>query len=94
MTQPTEADIRAACEEAGVRYQLYLDAVDGSEARGLIRALARRIAAEREAVPVSAVRGEQCKLCGTFAPKAFGASCPRPECEYRAHPTKEPTNAR
>ena len=45
-----------------------------------------------EAVPVSASLGKQCKMCGTFAPEAFGVSCPRPECEYRAHPPKEPEN--
>jgi hypothetical protein len=54
MTQPTGADIRAACEEAGVKiyhYQhhdtLFAMAID---------ALARRIAAEREAVPVGCAR--------------------------------------
>jgi len=48
MTQPTEADIRAACEEAGI---IAGDA-EGNAWRA-VTALARRIAAEREAVLVA-----------------------------------------
>lgn len=54
MTQPieTEADIRAACEEAGVAYAVYrlaLSSPVSTAFKQAILALARRIAAEREA---------------------------------------------
>jgi hypothetical protein len=50
MTHPSEESIRAACEEAGIKYEVYLDcAVKESVICRLIEALARRIEAEREA---------------------------------------------
>jgi len=53
MTQPTEADIRAACLEAEIDPDVYCDGGFRPAVRSAIRALARRIAAEREAVPVA-----------------------------------------
>ena len=90
MTQPTEADIRAACEEAGldevaVEFTMMHPRHTFSRA---IHALARRIAAERGAVPVAI--GTMCARCHTVAPEAFSAQCFLPECPYSTHPPKEP----
>ncbi len=55
MTTPTEQSIRKACEEAGVPYVLYnlaLSSPVNTAFRQTLLALARRIEAEREAVPV------------------------------------------
>jgi len=52
-TQSTEADIRAACEEAGVPWGIVKNA---------ILALARRIAAEREAVPVGRATAAEAEI--------------------------------
>jgi len=52
-TQPTEADIRAACEEAGVPRISLIGYCEGDYLPNAILALARRIAAEREAVVVA-----------------------------------------
>jgi hypothetical protein len=71
--QPTEADIRAACEEAGVSYLYTSRWLDRDHPAGsvlnticlLVLTLARRIAAEREAVPearATAAEAENAKL--------------------------------
>ena len=49
MPQTTEADIRAACQEAGVSYEYYCTDADPSTVAA-IDALARRIAAERAGI--------------------------------------------
>jgi len=64
MTQPKEESIRAACEEAGLP-RFVCDAFlfippEDSQLYSAILALARRIAAEREAVPVA----DTCQNCG------------------------------
>lgn len=48
MTQPTEAYIRAACEEAGVEYEPQWRVYWTAEHAAFVEALARRIAAEAE----------------------------------------------
>jgi len=55
MTQPTEADIRAACEEAGLKddWTAFVQANPGTTSALVLLALARRIAAEREAVTMA-----------------------------------------
>jgi len=72
----------APVERSPINWQARAEAAEAQVAR-LREAL--------EAVPVSASLGKQCKMCGTFAPEALGVSCPRPECEYRARPPKEPS---
>jgi len=47
MTQPTEAAIRQACEEAGVNPQNTADLTTGEVMQKMLTALARRIEAER-----------------------------------------------
>ena len=63
MTQPTvtEADIRAACEEAGVEYVPDWRVWWLGTLQRLVLALARRIAAERGAVVVGEPAPYRCK---------------------------------
>jgi len=94
MTQPTEteANIRAADDEAGVT-----DTDDSyTAAKKYMNALARRIAAEREAVPVAwmyyAEDGQEAAqpLKNRLMPNTMGWT----ERALYAHPPKEPTDAR
>jgi len=77
MTQPAEQHIRAACEEAGVPRISLIGYCEGDYLPNAILALARRIAAEREAVPSAwcvACEGkpqpgvnDPCAVCGRAA---------------------------
>lgn len=93
MTRPTETetDIRAACEEAGVGVD-YLSIVKIWPYRPisrLIEALARRIAAEREAVPVG-ITGEMPGSNGGFSMAVFKADDVPIGAKLYAAPPKEP----
>lgn len=88
-TQPTEADIRAACEEAGVKYTPNWKYVWNRDARLLVEALARRIAAEREAVVVG-ITGEMPGSNGGFSMAVFKADDVPIGTKLYAHPPKEP----
>lgn len=95
MTQPTEADIRAAYREAGVS-----DRYKCADARPFILALARRIEAEREAVVVveetQSSPDPECGVCGGEGEDSdpygmFDYDCFRPCPSCYTHPPKETT---
>lgn len=73
MTQPTEADLRAAFSEAGLVY--HKNYLNDQFTNAFCLALARRIAAEREVVPVAcagcegqpAPQNSPCAVCGLTA---------------------------
>lgn len=93
----TEADIRAAWEEAGItnifgdpRLEWFFRTLRLERA---IKALARRIAAEREAVPVPQFRKEHCAdWYDGYADHNDGGG-PYQERTLYTHPPKEPTDA-
>ena len=99
MTQPTEADIRAACEEAEVEdtdftVSILLNPPPRITPLGhALLALARRIEAEREAVPVAWMHTQEDRRFVSFKPVArdddplFSFT----ETPLYAHPPKEPT---
>jgi hypothetical protein len=72
MTQPTEADLRAAFSEAGLVY--HKNYLNDQFTNAFCLALARRIAAEREAVPVDG-RRPHCETCGKDVPEVLCPTC-------------------
>jgi hypothetical protein len=84
--EPTEADIRAACEEAGI---IAGDA-EGNAWRA-VTALARRIAAEREAVVVAWMYERNGKARVSFGERSEDMLPAWTEMPLYAHPPKEPT---
>ncbi|MEI6644082.1 MAG: hypothetical protein WCL10_18835 [Novosphingobium sp.] len=97
MTQTTEADIRAACEEADIPYYPERHFTNYSKA---FQALARRIAAEREAVPVASywdhpggTRTEPLFVPEDATQTAWFVDKGYQQRFLYAHPPKEPNNA-
>lgn len=100
----SEESIRAACVEAEIAYTDFLKLPRNDVARNAILALARRIEAEREAVPVGwewtmFMEHEQTRVALTTGKQdPFGEPGQDYSAEYRvtrqplyAHPPKEPT---
>ena len=85
--QPTEADIRAGGDLIGLSWEAWL-ACEGP-LRTAVKEIARRIAAEREAVVVG-ITGEMPGSNGGFSMAVFKADDVPIGTKLYAHPPKEP----